>query len=275
MFKAVAKPKAPSSMATPSTLVLGSESKIRQRLLQHHGFDFTCVSSAIDEKSIRHENPSLLVTHLAMAKGTAVAKQLRESKDFVGSPASTLILTADQVVVTEGNHIMEKPSSREQCEQFLKKYSGASVQTVCGLTVTHAGSGKQLHGASIATIHFKLFPASLVTSLASDPVVRTSFMYLLPSFTRKRQRCYFCRCALVALQVMSCAGGLCIEHVELRPYITKIEGKLDSVLGLDVEEAVRLLRVFHGDALIPKQGGFRIDWHELPYLETEEKSSKK
>lgn len=41
--------------------------------------------------------------------------------------------------------------------------------------------------------------------------------------------------------VLQCAGGLMVEHVLIQPYITKIDGTIDSVMGLSKSLVDKLL----------------------------------
>lgn len=41
--------------------------------------------------------------------------------------------------------------------------------------------------------------------------------------------------------VLQCAGGLMVEHVLVQPYITKIDGTIDSVMGLSKSLVDKLL----------------------------------
>jgi septum formation protein len=43
-------------------------------------------------------------------------------------------------------------------------------------------------------------------------------------------------------EVMWCAGGLMVEHEKVRPFVTKIDGSEDGVMGMDKEVCARLLR---------------------------------
>ena len=40
---------------------------------------------------------------------------------------------------------------------------------------------------------------------------------------------------------MWCAGALMIEHKLVEPYIEKVEGKIDSVMGLSIDLLKKLL----------------------------------
>lgn len=42
--------------------------------------------------------------------------------------------------------------------------------------------------------------------------------------------------------VLHCAGGLMVEHTLVQPYITKIEGSIDSVMGLSKALVLKLLQ---------------------------------
>lgn len=41
--------------------------------------------------------------------------------------------------------------------------------------------------------------------------------------------------------VLQCAGGLMVEHVLVQPYVTKIDGSMDSVMGLSKSLVLKLL----------------------------------
>ena len=74
-------------------------------------------------------------------------------------------------------------------------------------------TGIQVSGVDTATIHFKAdTPASLIDTLVADDA-----------------------------PVLSCAGGLMVEHPAVKEYITGIDGTEDSVMGLSKDLVLRLL----------------------------------
>lgn len=45
-------------------------------------------------------------------------------------------------------------------------------------------------------------------------------------------------------ECMYCAGGLMVEHPMLQPYLRRIDGSMDGVMGLDAGVVERLLSKF-------------------------------
>lgn len=64
-----------------------------------------------------------------------------------------------------------------------------------------------------------------------------------------------------------------MEHPLLRPYIDNVEGTLDSLLGLDLSECMRLLKVVHGEHLMPESSVKPVSWEELPGFFDEEEDA--
>jgi septum formation protein len=71
-------------------LILGSSSRWRAGILRRNGYTFTQVSPDIDEKAIRHADPSTLTLSIAQAKCKAII-------DKLGAVSPTLIICSDQV----------------------------------------------------------------------------------------------------------------------------------------------------------------------------------
>lgn len=203
----------------------------------------------IDEQSIgdRSEgsDPSKLVMTLAMAKNEALITALVESNhgkedkhrdetkvnnvsdekndtdekyNLVLDHDSNLkkeciVLTADQVV-THSTIILEKPRDIQQAKDFVKRYAFSPPSTVGAVVMTHLPSGISVSGVDISTIHFKsdIQHANLVDKLLED-----------------------------GAPVLSCAGGLMVEHPFVMEFIEKIDGTQDGVMGLSKDLVTRLL----------------------------------
>ena len=71
-------------------IILGSQSKGRRHVLESMGYEFGVMSSNIDEKAIRFNDPQKLTIALAHAKADALLPRIQE-------PA--LLITSDQVVL--------------------------------------------------------------------------------------------------------------------------------------------------------------------------------
>lgn len=173
-------------------IILGSSSKSRQKILKEMGYDFEIMSPDIDEKAIRHEDPTELVLAIARAKAEALKSKVTEP---------TVLITSDQVTVWNGE-IREKPETEDEARRFLTSYAEYPAETVTAVVVTDTKTGKQLEGVDIAKMYFKPIPEDIVEKLIEEG------------------------------DVMWCSGGFIGEHELLQPYIEKLEGDIDSIMGL-------------------------------------------
>jgi len=176
-------------------IILGSSSKSRRKVLEDNNFIFEVMSPNIDEMAIRTENYYELPLLLARAKAEALLGKVNE-------PA--LIITADQVTVCDGD-LHEKPQDEKEARQFLEKYSnGKNPETVSALVVTNTENGKQAEGVDIVKVYFKPLPEEVVNDFIKrgEPLTKS--------------------------------GGFAIESPILHPYITKVEGEIDSVMGMPI-----------------------------------------
>ena len=80
-------------------IILGSPSRFRKKIFSQIVQDFSSMSTDIDEKAIRSDDPEQLTLLIANTKASALEKQIAE-------PA--ILVTADQVVVFDGQ-IREEP----------------------------------------------------------------------------------------------------------------------------------------------------------------------
>ncbi|XP_070024150.1 uncharacterized protein [Nicotiana sylvestris] len=138
-------------------IILGSSSMARRKILADMGYDFTVMTADIDEKSIRKENAEELVVALAEAKADAIMSRLETTDHLEENTHPTLLITADtvclflhiareyfkyhdlfgyilptsigiEVAVYQGI-IREKPSSKEEARQFIKRSIGNNLST--------------------------------------------------------------------------------------------------------------------------------------------------
>src|SRR3989338_441769 len=176
-------------------IILGSASKQRKKVLERWGHTFEVMTADIDEKAKRFDDHKKLTMDLAKAKAEALRSR-------IGEP--TLLITADQVVLWNGK-ILEKPESPEQARQFLKGYAQYPPQPVNAVVVTNTQTGAQLGENDENTVHFRLFPDSVIEQL------------------------------IVQGNIFSQAGAFSLEDPLIAPYVEGIVGTLDSVEGLPRE----------------------------------------
>lgn len=186
------------------SLVLGTSSKYRQALFRTHfpSLPFTTVSASIDERAITagyadrsSADPPTLTLALANAKASSIIPSL---------PASTLLLTSDQVLSYAGR-IREKPESEDECRAYLASYAEHPVVTVTAVVVTDTATGQTYEGVDVATQHLRPLPKDIIDALIAKG------------------------------EVLHCAGGITVEDPLLSPYLSTRTGTLESIMGLPVE----------------------------------------
>jgi septum formation protein len=205
----------------PHPLLLGSASFTRKLILKEMGVSFHKLVRPIDEKSLgdrSKDKPSDLVLTLAKAKMDHLVNEIQAGrcKDDMPEKSSNndewLVLTGDQVVTCEGA-ILEKPESIQEAKEFVSRYGHSPPATVGSCVITHLPSGIQVSGVDTATIYFKpTVPTDLIDNLLKDDA-----------------------------PILSCAGGLMIEHPLVKEHVERIDGTEDSVMGLSKDLVLRLL----------------------------------
>lgn len=184
-------------------LILGSSSKYRKNILKKAGYVFEVLIPDVDEKLIKTDNPYERPLVLARAKADVLQNKIKE-------PA--IIITSDTVIVADGK-LYEKPESEQEARQFLEEYSrGLAPQVVTALVVNNTQTGECHEGVDVAKVFFKPFPPSIV-----EDFIKSGEAFLL-------------------------AGGFTLRHPLIEPYVEKIEGTEDSVIGLPLHLLEELLK---------------------------------
>jgi septum formation protein len=173
------------------------------------GFTFTVVKADIDERALGDRssdaNVQELVLLLANAKADAIIGRLKPEE------RGPVLLTADQVVTCNGN-ILEKPLNVDEFKSFVSEYAVHPCRTVGSVVLTDTATGRRVHGVDTASIYLRPLPTETVEALIAEG------------------------------EIFYCAGGLMIENPLVQPHINRVEGTLDSVMGLSKELVLRLLQ---------------------------------
>eukprot|EP00588_Corethron_pennatum_P027890 CAMPEP_0194334696 /NCGR_PEP_ID=MMETSP0171-20130528/67006_1 /TAXON_ID=218684 /ORGANISM="Corethron pennatum, Strain L29A3" /LENGTH=248 /DNA_ID=CAMNT_0039097469 /DNA_START=120 /DNA_END=866 /DNA_ORIENTATION=+ len=213
-----------SRTGLPTPLLLGSGSFTRKLILKEMGIPFHLTVRSIDEKGVgdRGGDARDLVKNLSNAKMDALVEALRDGDPAIALPdgrdvsndgAGWVVLTADQVVTHAGS-ILEKPADVGQAREFVARYASSPPATVGAVTLCHVPSEVRVTGVDSATIHF-------AAGVAEDDLVGRLLDDGAP--------------------VLSCAGGLMVEHPLVREHIDRIDGTEASVMGLSKELVLELL----------------------------------
>ena len=184
-------------------LILGSSSKYRKAILEKAGYTFDVMSPDVEEKAIETSDPYERPLILARAKSDALIAKVTE-------PA--IIITSDSVVVCEGQ-LIEKPVSEKEARQFLKWYSdGKAPEVACALVVHNTETNKRYEGVDITKVYFKPFTEEMIEDFVreGEPLTR--------------------------------AGGFGIQHPIMKPFIDKIKGTEESIVGMPLHLLEKLLK---------------------------------
>ena len=199
-------------------ILLGSASFTRKLILKEMGIPFTKFVRPIDEKALgdrSDDEPADLVLLIAKAKMDHLLSEIKSKPEELPSQEHKewLVLTGDQVVTCNGQ-ILEKPENIEEAKSFCAQYADHPPATVGSCVLTHLPSNIQVAGVDTATIYFKptIGKANLIEQLVQldEPI-------------------------------LSCAGGLMIEHPLTKEHLDRIDGTEDSVMGLSKDLVLRLL----------------------------------
>lgn len=123
---------------TSPQIILGSASPWRAKVLKDAGIPFIVRTADIDEKVIRHADPTTMVHLIARAKAEAITPTLR---------APAFLITCDQVVVFNGE-IREKPKNAEQAIQWMMDYRGRTLSCITAVRVERTDNGGVVVGTS-------------------------------------------------------------------------------------------------------------------------------
>lgn len=217
-----------SRQGLPSPLLLGSASFTRKLILGEMRIPYHTVVRPIDERGLgdrTRDDPRDLVLTLAAAKMDRLVDEIRRGRcadelpPAVTTPGAAaadarewVVLTGDQVVVHRGR-ILEKPASAAEARDFAVGYATAPCRTVGACVLAHLPSGTRVCGTDTAAVHFRpTIGGAVVDRLLEE-----------------------------GAPVLSCAGGLMIEHPLVREHVDRIEGTEDSVMGLSKALVERLL----------------------------------
>ena len=192
------------------TLILGTSSIFRRKMFREHFKDFILddngdfeqfISPDIDEKAIRHADPSKLCQMIAEAKCEAILKNFEERK----LPKDSIILTFDQVVVCNGQ-LREKPVDKDQATEFLKSYAdGQPALALSGVVAHNVSNGKRAVLLDKVTVTFTDFSQEVIEHLIDVG------------------------------EIFHASGSFTIDDRELGKYVQDMDDTIDAIEGLPIE----------------------------------------
>lgn len=99
----------------------------------------------------------------------------------------------------------------DQAWEFIRGYGRGPAQTVGSVICTNLWNNKSVEELDIAEVHFDPIPDHATADMITEGIV------------------YYA------------AGGLVIEHPKVAPYIRKIVGTVDGVMGIDKDVAMKVM----------------------------------
>lgn len=131
--------------STSVTLILASASPRRKELLTSAGFLFDVHVANIVEEARPGEKPEDYVLRNAREKGLAVMQKLPSGSD------EKIIISADTIVVSPGNQILEKPSGPADALRMLRLLQSNTHFVFTGFALVNKSSGTVFHQELVKT----------------------------------------------------------------------------------------------------------------------------
>jgi septum formation protein len=189
-------------------LILASSSKVRARLLEAAGLDFTVQPPGLDEHIMRQAigstgalSPQDIAEVLARAKAEAVSELVPQA----------FVIGADQVLAF-GGRILAKPDSMEAARKELLDLSGKSHTLHSAVALASKGGTVWAHSESSTLVMRKLSPQFIGRYLAA-----------------------------AGEEVLSSVGAYQLEGLGIQLF-EKIDGDYFSILGLPLLPLLDALR---------------------------------
>lgn len=144
-----------------------------------------------------------------------VVKELGLGKalDVAKNNPDAVVIGSDLIVVIDGKQI-GKPETVEEAKQMLRNISNRTHQLICSVAVVCLDKKHQRVEVETAEVTFGDIPESII-----DEYVATGSTY-------------------------DKASGYAIQHPLMKPLVTKIEGRLDTIVGLPTNLVSEMLKDF-------------------------------
>lgn len=187
-------------------LQLASKSPRRRELLDQIGVRYSVVDVDVPEVRADHECPEAYVARLAQDKAKAGLAQ------YPGTPT----MGADTIVVSPGEHVLEKPLNEDDFYRMMRLLSGAEHSVITAVAIAR----EEENGIGYTY-------ASATTKVMFREIGETEMRdYWLTGEPRDK------------------AGGYAIQG-RGAVFIERIAGSYSGVVGLPIEVLSRMLREFN------------------------------
>lgn len=125
-------------------LILASNSKTRKDIFDMIGWKYEVITSNTEENS-NSTDPKQYVIDLSKDKANSVASQITDK---------ALIISADSIIYMD-NKKFEKPKSKEEGFENIRKMSGKVNYAITGVTIKDLYQNKEISFTDITEVYFK------------------------------------------------------------------------------------------------------------------------
>ena len=116
-------------------IILASKSGVRKKILEKNNVSCTVVPSNVDEEQVKDSLLAVGANPMLISKNLAELKSIKVS----GKYPDQLVLGADSVISLD-NELINKPSSREEGLQILKKLNGSKHYLITSVCISKNGA---------------------------------------------------------------------------------------------------------------------------------------
>ena len=125
-------------------LILASNSKTRKDIFDMVGWKYEVITSNVVENS-NSIDPKQYVIDLSKDKANSVASQITDK---------ALIISADSIIYMD-NKKFEKPKTKEEGFENIKKMSGKVNYAITGVTIKDLYKNKEISFTDVTEVYFK------------------------------------------------------------------------------------------------------------------------
>jgi septum formation protein len=145
-------------------IILASQSKQRQKLMQALALDFEIQPSGIDEQAIQAKTPMQRAELIAQAKAKHVQQQQTQA----------IIIAADTYGLLD-DKILEKPQTKQEAISMLQALSGQEFLAITGFAYLDPIAQLDVSLAKTVTVKFRdLSQVEIERYVATEPVLTWS-----------------------------------------------------------------------------------------------------
>jgi len=116
-------------------LILASKSGIRKKILEKNNFECFVVPSNVDEDEVKNSLLAEGANPMLVSKNLAELKSIKVSKKY----SNEMVLGADSVI-SLNNALINKPKSREEALEILKKLNGSTHYLITSVCISKNGA---------------------------------------------------------------------------------------------------------------------------------------